>query len=42
MKRIDTKLRGAIPMTEFLNYFNRKIMKWGEKHVKSVNPNFKF
>ena len=28
MKRIDKNLRGAIPMVDFLNYFNAKIKKF--------------
>jgi len=30
MKRIDRKLRGAIPMLEFLYYFETKIKKFAD------------
>jgi hypothetical protein len=30
MKKIDTNLRGAIPMVEFLNYFGPKIKKFAQ------------
>jgi hypothetical protein len=31
MKRIDVNLRGAIPMNQFLSYFQTKIKKFAQK-----------